>query len=61
MRLLETRAPAAVILVRLLVGGVFLAEGIQKFLYPGALGAGRFERIGIPSPAFFGPFVGARM
>jgi uncharacterized membrane protein YphA (DoxX/SURF4 family) len=47
-----------VILIRLLVGGVFLAEGIQKFLYPDALGAGRFAKIGIPSPSFFGPFVG---
>jgi hypothetical protein len=27
-------APAAAILVRLLVGGVVLSEGIQKFLYP---------------------------
>jgi uncharacterized membrane protein YphA (DoxX/SURF4 family) len=40
------------------VGGVFLAEGIQKFLYPEALGAGRFARIGIPMPDIMGPFVG---
>jgi uncharacterized membrane protein YphA (DoxX/SURF4 family) len=56
--ILGTRAPAAVILVRLLVGMVFLSEGIQKFLFPAALGVGRFEKIGIPAPAFFGPFVG---
>jgi len=56
--LFGSRAPAAVILVRLLVGWVFLAEGIQKFLYPAALGVGRFEKIGIPDPAFFAPFVG---
>ncbi len=42
-----------------MVGGVFLSEGIQKFLYPADVGAGRFERIGLPSPEFFGPFVGA--
>jgi putative oxidoreductase len=59
MRLLQTRAPRAVVLIRLLVGGVFLAEGVQKFLYPDALGAGRFAKIGIPWPAFTGPFVGA--
>jgi putative oxidoreductase len=57
-RLLQTRQPGAVILVRLLVGAVFLSEGVQKFLFPAALGAGRFAKIGIPSPAFFGPFVG---
>ena len=33
-KLLSTNAPAAVILIRLIVGGVFLSEGIQKFLSP---------------------------
>jgi len=47
---LSTTAPPSVVVIRLLVGGVFLAEGIQKFLYPAELGAGRFERIGIPFP-----------
>jgi uncharacterized membrane protein YphA (DoxX/SURF4 family) len=42
-----------VICVRLLVGLVFLSEGIQKFLYPHQLGPGRFERIGIPAATFF--------
>ena len=46
------------LLLRLMVGWVFLSEGIQKFLYPAALGAGRFHRIGIPLPRFTGPFVG---
>ena len=55
---LDTNAPRATILIRLLVGGVFLAEGIQKFLFPAALGVGRFIRIGIPAPQFFAPFVG---
>jgi putative oxidoreductase len=48
----------ATVLVRLMVGWVFLSEGIQKFLFPAALGAGRFAKIGIPNPQFFGPFVG---
>ena len=48
----------AVPLIRLMVGSVFLAEGIQKFLYADALGAGRFARIGIPSPELMAPFVG---
>ena len=41
-----------------MVGWVFLSEGIQKFLFPAALGVGRFAKIGIPAPQFFGPFVG---
>jgi uncharacterized membrane protein YphA (DoxX/SURF4 family) len=53
-----TMAPAAVILIRLLVGAVFLSEGIQKFLFPVQLGAGRFLKIGLPSPEMLGPVVG---
>jgi putative oxidoreductase len=57
-RLLATNAPAALILVRLIVGAVFLSEGVQKFLFPDALGVGRFAKIGIPSPEVMAPFVG---
>jgi putative oxidoreductase len=56
--LLASDAPAATILIRLAVGGVFLSEGIQKFLDPAGLGAGRFARIGIPWPEVLGPIVG---
>jgi uncharacterized membrane protein YphA (DoxX/SURF4 family) len=62
MRLLSklnsSKAPATVVLIRLLVGAVFLSEGIQKFLFPAEVGAGRFAKIGLPSPEFLGPFVG---
>jgi len=51
-------APNAVIVIRLLVGWVFVSEGIQKFLFADALGSGRFERIGIPAPHVLAPFVG---
>ena len=44
--LFSSRAPAATILIRLMVGAVFFSEGIQKFLFPDALGAGRFVKIG---------------
>ena len=57
-RMGHTSAPRATILVRLLVGWVFLSEGVQKFLFPAALGVGRFIKIGIPAPQFFAPFVG---
>jgi putative oxidoreductase len=45
-------------LIRLAVAMVFVSEGIQKFLYPAALGAGRFAKIGIPAPGLTGPFIG---
>src|ERR1051326_3484354 len=57
--LLRSCAPRSTVLIRVMVGGVFLAEGLQKFIYPAALGAGRFAKIGIPAPDFMGPFVGA--
>ncbi|HET7112722.1 MAG TPA: DoxX family protein [Pyrinomonadaceae bacterium] len=57
-RLIDTNAPRSVILIRIVVGWVFLSEGIQKFIYPAENGAGRFARIGIPSADVMGPFVG---
>lgn len=45
-------------MIRILVGWVFVSEGIQKFLFPAQLGVGRFEKIGIPSPHLMAPFVG---
>ena len=57
-KLAYSGASDATLLIRLLVGSVFLSEGIQKFLYPAALGVGRFAKIGIPWPEAMGPFVG---
>lgn len=57
-RLVEPLAPRAIVLLRLAIGFVFVTEGIQKFLYPELLGAGRFTKIGIPYPDIIGPFVG---
>ena len=57
-RLLATHAPAAVVLIRLMVGAVFVSEGIQKFLFPAAIGAGRFAKIGFPSPELVASLVG---
>lgn len=47
------------ILIRMMVGAVFLSEGIQKFLFPALRGAGRFEKIGLPYPEVLGTVVGA--
>src|ERR1039458_10167808 len=49
----------AILAIRLMIGGVFLLEGIKKFLFAEQWGAGRFARIGIPAPHVMGPFVGA--
>jgi putative oxidoreductase len=46
------------ILVRLIVGLIFLSEGIQKYLFPELLGTGRFLKIGFSHPAFWAYFTG---
>jgi putative oxidoreductase len=57
-RLSATRASAPMVLIRIVGGGIFFTEGVQKFLYPADLGAGRFAKIGIPAPEMMGPLVG---
>ena len=57
-RILDSSTPPSVVLVRLIVGAVFLSEGIQKFLFPAELGVGRFTRIGLPAPELLAPLVG---
>lgn len=52
-------APAATVLIRAMVGGVFVSEGIQKFLLASEVGAGRFAKIGLPAPEVLAPFVGS--
>ena len=56
-RILASDAPKSVVLIRLMVGLVFLSEGLQKFLFPDAVGVGRFAKIGLPSPEFLAYFV----
>lgn len=58
-RIMTTHAPKATVLIRLAVGAVFLSEGIQKFLFPAEVGAGRFAKIGLPSPESLATFVGS--
>lgn len=57
-KIIRTDKSKSTILIRLMVGLVFLSEGIQKFLFADTLGAGRFEKTGLPFPEFFGSFVG---
>ncbi|TKB96440.1 DoxX family protein [Pedobacter cryotolerans] len=58
-KVIKTDNSGSTIIIRLMVGAVFLSEGIQKFLFAPKLGAGRFEKIGLPNPDFLGPFVGS--
>jgi len=58
-KITKTTNDKFIILIRLLVGMVFLSEGVQKFLFPETRGAGRFEDIGLPAVEFLGYFVGS--
>jgi putative oxidoreductase len=49
--------PASTLLLRLMAGGVFLWEGILKFVYANQ-GVGRFTKLGMPLPHFTADFVG---
>lgn len=53
-----TTAPPSILLIRAVVGAVFLLEGSLKFVDPDAFGVGRFVKIGIPFPSFSAPFDG---
>ena len=46
-----TEGPRAIVLLRLMAGGVFLWEGILKFVYTNQ-GVGRFTKLGFPAPHF---------
>lgn len=46
--------PVALVAWRLLVGAVFVSEGVQKFVFPERLGPGRFAEIGLPVPDLLG-------
>ena len=48
-----------IVIIRILVGWVFILEGYLKFALPEELGVGRFTTIGIPYPLYTAPLVGA--
>jgi len=49
--------PSATIAIRLMAGGVFLWEGVLKFVYVNQ-GLGRFTKLGMPFPDITATFVG---
>lgn len=52
-----TDESAAIALLRLIAGGVFLSEGILKFVFA-VQGVGRFTKLGLPAPELTANFVG---
>ena len=46
------------LLIRLILGYVFLVAGLQKFIFPENMGPGRFAEMGFPAPEFTAYFVG---
>ena len=58
LSILGTENDNKIILVRMIVGLIFLTEGIQKYLFPELLGPGRFLKIGFSDPAFWAYFTG---
>jgi uncharacterized membrane protein YphA (DoxX/SURF4 family) len=57
-KILQTSNSKTTIIIRLMVGAIFLSEGIQKFLFRATRGMGRFEKMGFPNPDFLAHFVG---
>ncbi len=51
------RRDLPMMLLRVMVGLIFLIEGILKFVRPQELGAGRFMTIGLPYPQVLAPIV----
>jgi uncharacterized membrane protein YphA (DoxX/SURF4 family) len=51
-----TDGPKSILFLRLMAGGVFLWEGILKFVYANQ-GVGRFTKLGMPMPAYTANFV----
>jgi putative oxidoreductase len=54
----NTVSDSRVLLPRLIVGLIFLSEGVQKFLFPELVGTVRFEKIGFTDPSFWAYFTG---
>ena len=52
-----TDGPASTLFLRLMAGGVFLWEGVMKFVFV-SQGVGRFTKLGMPFPHFTADFVG---
>lgn len=52
----DTATP--IIIIRVVIGAIFILEGFLKFVTPETYGAGRFVKIGIPAPEVMAQLVG---
>ena len=59
-RILGSTAPSATVLVRAMVGWVFMSEGIQKFLFPRCSGSGKVRQDRHPGSTVLWPVCGRR-
>jgi putative oxidoreductase len=58
-RIISTDDSKTTIIIRFIVGAVFFIRRNPEISYfQKSRGAGRFEKIGLPSPEFLGSFVG---
>lgn len=57
-RILNTEDDNKIIILRLIVGLIFISEGIQKFLFLEVLGPGLFRNIGFSHAYFWAYFTG---
>jgi putative oxidoreductase len=57
--IVKTKKTGTILLIRLMVGIIFLSEGIQKFLLPHKRGTGLFSEFGFPEPHIVGPLTGS--
>ncbi len=51
-----TSGPRSTLVVRIMAGGVFLSEGLLKFVYANQ-GIGRFTKLGMPLPGVLAPAI----
>jgi putative oxidoreductase len=56
---LNTANDNKIIFVRLIVGLIFISEGLQKYLFLQVLGPGRFQEVGFSHAFFWAYFTGA--
>jgi uncharacterized membrane protein YphA (DoxX/SURF4 family) len=57
-RIIKT-SPLPLLIARLIVGLIFLSEGLQKYTRPEEIGVGRFAKLGFNNPAFWAYFTGS--
>jgi len=58
-QILNTENDSKIIIIRLIVGLIFISEGIQKFLIVTIFGPAFFQEIGFANPMFWVNFTGA--